>query len=221
MATTSTSTDDKGRMPGPDAVKGLLDSVPEGPAWNKGLPENNWIAADNAVDAADDETVRAALRRLLALQMFRLQSAHPEVAARNVHDGDLIMLGGIPCRVVGFPVQKNADAAVHIKARPDHLPYGEIRTYIHDADVMLDLIDRSGPQIFKDGFAVSAAPSGRSDIKVQLPENSSAKASLTIADVQIEFDATRAGRNASLEALDELQLTASELERSLRVIWEV
>lgn len=133
--------DDKGRIHGSDAIDLLLASIPPGPAWNKGQPVNNWDAADDAVENADDATVRAALRRLLALNMFALQDENPRCAARNLKIGDKITYDGIPAYVDAIPVR--GTGAIHFKVRLHNPVDGLVRTMVIDPDVEVALLARA------------------------------------------------------------------------------
>jgi hypothetical protein len=131
------------KINGTDAVQALLDRMPEGPAWNRGRPVNIWEAASEAVAGADEETVRAALGRLLALHMDSLATDLPQVAVRNIKDRDVVVLDGIKYRVVADVELKGSNGETgYIKARPDHRPGVEPATYVQDRDVRVPLYHR-------------------------------------------------------------------------------
>lgn len=125
-----------------DAVRSLLESIPEGPAWNNGDPENNWVAAATAVHAADEQTVRAALQRLLALELFRRQSKYPQVTSRNVKVNDHLLLGGVPHVVTSKIDRGNQCQTVYIEASLAHLKDPRPDTFINAWDVGIPLVAR-------------------------------------------------------------------------------
>lgn len=128
---------------GTEALQALLDGMPEGPAWNHGRPVNIWEAASEAVAGANEETVRAALGRLLALHLDSLATGLPQVAVRNVRDRDVVLFDGVKYRVVGDVELKGSNGETgYIQARPDHRPGEEPRTFIQDRDVRLPLYRR-------------------------------------------------------------------------------
>ncbi|MEW9530706.1 hypothetical protein [Microbispora sp. NPDC049125] len=131
--------DDKGRLHGSAAVARLLKYSPPGPNWNAGFPVNPWEMADVAVEAADDETVRAALRRLLALHMFALQEDHPMVAMRNLELGDLVQLHGL--NYVIDDISDKTRPTITIQVHLSHLP-GHSDCFANDRDVEIPLIAR-------------------------------------------------------------------------------
>lgn len=115
-----------------EALKRLIDAiVPEQP--------NPWMAADEAVEGADEETVRHACRKLLGLHLIDLDETEPQVAMRNVRESDYVRLHGTMCYVER--VSNPESQTITLKVRL-HRPDGPERTFAYDRDVRIPLVGR-------------------------------------------------------------------------------
>lgn len=150
--------DDRGRLHGTSAVQRLLNATPVGPKWNRYRPENIWTAADEVVERAGDETVRAALRRLLALHMFDLTTNRPKVAMRNVRVGDVVELGGVARTVVERHGDGQRGKTVQVQAVLQHAPGVEASgVFANGGDVQVPLLHRMSQEMEQRLFAEMVA----------------------------------------------------------------
>lgn len=129
-------------LSGHGAVELLMRSIPTGPDWNHGNPINNWHAANDAVAAADDQTVRAALRRLLSLHLFDLQAKRPKIALRNLKGGDLVVAHGTRYRITKAVRRGDQGQQVYVSGWLNDRIDGELGTFNAGADVEIELLER-------------------------------------------------------------------------------
>lgn len=137
MTRETEGTDSKGRLHHAAALDRLLATVPADAV-------NLWDAADEAVEQADEETVRAALRGLLGLHLHDLADAEPMVAMRNVREGDYVRLHGTVCVVRGVLDRAESHSpkrSITLKVNY-HRPDGPESTFAYAADVRIPLVAR-------------------------------------------------------------------------------
>lgn len=129
--------DSKGRLHHTSAIDRLLAEVPA-------APPNLWDAADTAVEQADEETVRAALRGLLGLRLHELRHDEPQVAMRNVRAGDHVRLHGTVCfvrEVIDRAESRVRWRGITLKVNY-HGPDGAPTTYCYPAEASIPLVAR-------------------------------------------------------------------------------
>jgi hypothetical protein len=129
--------DSKGRLHPTAAVERLLATIPADPV-------NLWDAADVAVDQADEETLRAALRGLLGLHLHQLRYNEPQIAMRNVLEGDYVRLHGTVSfvrEVLDQAVSRSPKRSITLKVNY-HTPGGPQATYAYAANTSIPLVAR-------------------------------------------------------------------------------
>jgi hypothetical protein len=127
-------TDDQGRLHGAPALALLLGEMVSLTG------QNTWQRADTAVEDASAIVKDAALRHLLALHAFTLETPEPSIALRNVREGDYVRLHGTACYVEQVVNADKPTLTLHVRAHSAGGPGPT--TFAYDRDVQIPLVAR-------------------------------------------------------------------------------